>query len=144
MDSGKKFEALVDKWVADTEKNIMAVIKNSIEDLVDEASVPVKSGGKMPVDTGFLRLSGTGAVNQMPEGEGRGRNRNLGEIGVIYQSNPTGAIKPMLIKFEMGDTFYFGWTAIYAPLMNIKYGFLDSAVQNWSDIVANNVRKLKG
>lgn len=136
-------ELKFDKWIKDTKENILAVVQESVKDLVEEASTPIKSGGNMPVDTGFLRLSGTGSINQLPEGESEGRNRKSGETGVIYPSNPSGSVSAILPKLKWGDTFYYGWTAIYANVQNIRYGFLDLAVQKWSDIVANNVRRLK-
>ena len=133
----EKNEIDLEKFVTDVEEKFMAVIKESIKDLVEEASMPVQRGGKMPVDTGFLRSSGAGAINQMPEGEIRGEHNGS------YSSNPTASVSVKLPHLKKGDTFYFGWSAIYARAMNLKYGFLDSVVQKWSDIVRKNVERLK-
>lgn len=143
MSKDKDFKASIDKWVADTEDKIMAVVKNSIEDLVEDANKPVKAGGRMPVDTGFLRASSASAINHLPEGETRGRHRKKNENGVIYPYDSSVSLLGVLPKFKMGDVFYFGWTAEYANKMNIKYGFLDSACQKWADFINNNVRRLK-
>ena len=132
-----------EKLMKQEEEKAFAIFKDSIKDFVEEASIPVKEGGNMPVDTGFLRLSGTASINQIPSGEIRGRYRKPGETGVIYKSNPTSAITPMLVKLKTDDTFYFGWTAIYAKLRNAHYGFLDKTVQNWSKIVDRNKKKIK-
>lgn len=143
MAENDKFIAQVNNWLEDTKENITAVIQESIKDLIREATTPIDDGGKMPVRTGFLRLSGTGAINHLPEGEGKGRDYLPGETGVIYPSDPSGSIMAILPKLKWGDTFYYGWTAVYANIQNIRYGFLDSATENWSTIVNNNVRRLK-
>lgn len=137
MAKNENFKVALDKIIVDTREKFMAVIKESIQDLVDEANIPVDSGGKMPVKTGFLRSSGVGAINQMPEGEIRG------ERNETYQSDPSGAVKAILPKLKDGDTFIFGYSAIYAQAMNEKYGFLDSACQKWSDYVRKNIERLK-
>lgn len=134
---------VIENFMKQEEEKAFAIFKDSIQDFVEEASVPVKKGGNMPVDTGFLRLSGVGAINQIPSGEIRGRNRNPGETGVLYQSNPSASITPTLIKLKTDDTFYFGWTAVYANIQNMRYGFLDKTVQNWSKIVDRNKKKIK-
>lgn len=139
--SNSNFKANVDKFILDTEDRIMAVVKKSIDDLVKDASKPVKDGGRMPVDTGFLRLSGTGAINQLPEGEGKGRERQPGETGVIYKSDPSGSILPLLQKLKWGDTFYYGWTAVYANVQNVRYAFLDSPAQNWYYYIKKNTQQ---
>lgn len=138
MADDKEFKVALDKIIVDTREKFMAVIKESIQDLVREASEPVASGGKMPVDTGFLRSSGVGAINQMPEGEIRGERNGT------YPSDPSGAVSVILPNLKDGDTFIFGWSAIYAQAMNEKYGFLDSACQKWSDYVRKNIERLKG
>lgn len=137
MAKNENFKVALDKIIVDTREKFMAVIKESIQDLVREASEPVDSGGRMPVVTGFLRSSGAAAINQMPEGEIRG------ERDKTYPSDPSGAVSVILPKLKDGDTFIFGWSAIYAQAINEKYGFLDSACQKWSDIVRKNVERLK-
>ena len=135
------FKAQVDKFTVDTEENFLIVIKDSIQDLVEEASKPQAKGGKMHVDTGFLRSSGVGAINQIPRGPDEGRERNPGETGVIYQSDPTGSIQGLLTKLKFGDTFYFGWTAHYAVIREMYDNFLTSASQKWSYFIRKNGRK---
>ena len=55
FDYNKDFGVKLDKIIANTEKKMFAVFKDSFQDLIEEASTPVSAGGKMRVDTGFLR-----------------------------------------------------------------------------------------
>lgn len=140
------FNAIMDKFVADSKDKMLKVVKNSIKEVVEDAQRPVKEGGKMPVDTGFLRLSGHSQLNQIPKGEIRGRHRKKGEEGVLPEyAMPDNAdyILPILAKMKIGDTFYFGWTAVYALKQEIYHGFMESAVMKWKEIVDNQIRRLK-
>lgn len=139
------FEAQIDKFVADTEAKMLAVLKNSIQQVAKEASKPVKRGGKMPVDTGFLRKSGAGALNEIPTGETKGRKRQEGEMGVLpeYKFDESNFLHDILARMEIGDVFYFGWTAEYAEKQELYNGFLKSAVDRWNEIVNAQVRRLK-
>ena len=137
----KNFKAQVDKFTVDTEEKFLIVIKDSIQDLVKEATKSEEYGGKMHVDTGFLRSTGTGAINQIPRGPDQGRKRNPGETGVIYHSDPVGSIQGLLPKLKIGDTFYYGWTAHYASIREMYDNFLKSASQKWSYFIRKNGRK---
>lgn len=140
------FDAVIDKIVADTEEKMLAVVKNSIQEVVEDAQTPLSEGGKIHVDTGFLRSSGQAQLNQIPKGEIRGRKRKKGEEGVLPEyAMPDNAdyILPTLAKMKIGDTFYFGWTAIYALYQEIYHGFMESAVMKWKEIVDGQIRRLK-
>lgn len=140
------FNATIDRIVAKTQENMLAVVKNSIQEVVQDAQTPRDKGGKMPVDTGFLRFSATAALNHLPSGETLGRDRLPGEEGVLPDyavSDDASCITDTLVKMKIGDIFYFGWTAIYARRQEIYNGFMESAVMNWQRIVDNQVRRLQ-
>lgn len=139
-----KFEAVIDNFVRESKEKMLLVVKESIQDVIEEAETPIQKGGKMPVDTGFLRNSGQGALNTMPVGEIRGRRRLAGETGVLpeYVKN-SDFLSPVIGKMKIGDIFNYGWTAIYAQTREIYNGFLGSTIMNWQQIVNNNIRKLK-
>lgn len=139
------FEAQIDKFVADTKAKMLAVLKNSIQEIARDASKPVVDGGKMPVDTGFLRKSGIGTLNEIPVGEIKGRRRLEGENGVLpeYKFNDGNFLHDVLSRMKIGDVFYFGWTAEYAEKQELYHGFLDSAVDKWVEIVNTQVGRLK-
>lgn len=137
-----KFDAQIDKIIANTKEKMLAVVKNSIQEVVDDAQTPVKEGGRMRVDTGFLRSSGVSELNKIPSGPTEGRKREQGEAGVLYKYNKDFLI-PILAKMKIGDKFYFGWTAKYAAVRELYDGFMETAVMKWSEIVENQVRRLK-
>lgn len=138
----KQLEKL-DKVVDNLEDLTLDVVKESVKDLIKDANTPVNAGGRMRVDTGFLRSSGTGAINEIPRGETEGRRRSSGETGVIYDYKGSSALQAILQKLKIGDILYYGWTARYAEIRELYDGFLEAAVQKWNEIVDNNVRRLK-
>lgn len=140
------FDAVIDKIIADTEEKMLGVVKNSIIEVVEDAQTSIKKGGKMVVDTGFLKSSGQARLNQIPTGEIRGRHRKKGEEGILPEyviPDKADYILPILGKMKIGDTFYFGWTAIYALKQEIYHGFMESAVMKWKQIVDGQIRRLK-
>lgn len=131
------FEAQVSDIVRRSKIKLDAVIKGSLQDLVNEAQTPVGKGGKMRVDTGFLRASGQMSLTGMPTGPSRGDET---ETYAPSEENVT----LTLAGLEIGNTAYFGWTAAYAAARESKDGFLESALQNWQKIVDANCRKVGG
>lgn len=141
-----KFTASVEDWVKESSEMLLRVTRQSTHDLINEASVPGPSkgdptagrGGKLPVDTGFLRASGAASLTGWPQGPGDN------PLKVKYASETeyaaSSSVSLNLAKMKLGDTFYFGWTAQYAGKMEMMYGFMISAEQNWQTIVDKNVR----
>lgn len=145
FDYNKDFSVKMDKIIADAENKMFAVFKDSFQDVIEEASTPVAAGGKMRVDTGFLRSTGSGAINSVPKGESEGRKRQPGEIGILSEYatyNFTNSLQSLLLKMKPEDTIYWGWSAKYAPVREFYDGFLISACQNWKTYVDDNTRRL--
>lgn len=126
-----KFEAQVDAIVAKTEKRMLALMRESIQRTVDDAQLPVAKGGRMRVDTGFLRASGQGSLNGMPTGPARGESKVKG----FYDNGGDTPTILELSKMQFGATFFFGWTAAYARYREAYDGFLEGAVQKWQQTV---------
>lgn len=136
-----KFNAIVDR----TKAKMFAVAKNSFQDLIIEATTPVKNGGRMRVKTGFLRSSGQAALNEIPVGESEGREPLPGETGVLPEYanyNPIGSLQSVLAHMTENDTVYYGWCANYAKYRELYDGFLASACQNWQTIVDKHIRSI--
>ena len=143
-----EFTTKIDTFIVDTDEKLLAVLKTALKEVVEETQTPRSAGGKMPVDTGFLRWSGTAALNAVPTGpmgQGRSRKKEDGDGPLPeYRSVDTNQNLDLNIsRLQKGDTFYFGWIAKYAEFMEVKYGFLASAVQNWQRHVDNAVRMLR-
>jgi len=126
----------LDRIVVNTEARLLAVVRQSISDTVEEAQVPTKKGGKMRVRTGFLRSSGVAALNAAPTGPRKGDPKGT------YTWNGD-SITAVLAKMKIGDTFYFGWTAHYAKHREAFDGFLESALMNWQNNVDKAVQRFR-
>jgi hypothetical protein len=117
------FSGDIRKFNKKFEKRYRAVFRGSAQDVTYLANVPIAQGGRMPVDTGFLRASQSGKVGSMPDG--------------------SQSVAAALASWDIGDTFYSGWTANYAIYMEYRYGFNRGAAEQWGAIVKQNVAKAK-
>lgn len=117
-----------------------AIFRESATKLMEEANMPEGQGGKMPVDTGFLRNSVVASTD-----------------GVLS----TGGQAPALVfaMMELGQTVWSGWTAAYAMRMEFGFygedslgrtyaqagkGFARAAAQRWDFIVDEVTTDVKG
>ena len=125
------FTAQIDEFTRQTEARMMAVFKQSAQDVMREASKPVAQGGNMPVDTGFLRNSLTHEVDGSALAKG-----GDGYTLAIAQMKP-------------GQAYRGTWTANYARA--VHYGtrgragrmFAALAAQRWQEFVRKNAAELK-
>ncbi len=133
------FEAQVDAIVVTTEKRMVALMRQSLQDVVNEAQQPVAKGGRMRVDTGFLRASGQSSLNGMPTG------LSIKPSGATRGSIPSDTQQTVatLGKMKFGQVFHFGWTANYAKYRELYDGFLEGALQHWSRIVTFNTDTIR-
>lgn len=144
------FSATIDSWVADTKERLVAVTRAAVGDVINEAQLPGPSvanpgadkGGKMPIATGFLRASGTSHLNSLPSGPTRGESKELNSYPSADDYTSTPQVGVDLAAMSIDDIFYFGWTAEYARAMNLKYGFVDAAIQNWQSHVSKRANEL--
>lgn len=128
------------QFTDNAEAKMLAVVRDSIVDVVKNAQTPTAAGGRMRVDTGFLQKSGAGAIGSMPSGEAvRPKSARKGQ----YSWNGDN-LDLTVSKMKLGDTFYWGWTANYAAVRELYDGFLEGALINWARIVAFHVADLKG
>jgi hypothetical protein len=128
----------VEDWVKETNQRIEAVMRASLNDVVENAQTPVGRGGRMRVDTGFLRASGRASIDGWPSGPDV-RPSDALPNSYSYDGD---AVVAVLAKLMVGDTFFFGWTANYAQYRELYDGFLEGALQNWARIVAFNTDAL--
>ncbi len=126
----KTFAADVRKWVQKSERRATAVFQEAAQRVIAEAQTVQGAGGKLPIDTGFLRASGQASLTGWPTGPSR-------------QDEQPGAFDYTLViaGAKIGSVIYWGWTAEYAPFMEERYGFSRSAAQNWQNIVSDVVRE---
>lgn len=163
--AGKTITAQLDPIIKETKTRLLVLARLSVQEVIDIAQTPGGSvastkkaikkglggrgkrkrqgpvarqgkGGKMRVDTGFLRASGQLSFTGMPSGPVRGDPAKTYE----YDGETTTLKLSSLI---LGQTVYFGWTAAYAAIRETYDGFLSSAVQQWPAIVAKITEQIK-
>ena len=78
----KSFSAQVDDWIAKSERLSMAVLQQATQAVINEANTPVAKGGRMRVDTGFLRNSLKANIGSMPSGASSPGNWDDDEVVV--------------------------------------------------------------
>lgn len=121
------FEQDISRWTNKAERRMDAAFKTAVQNLVEESQTPRARGGRMPVDTSFLRNSGQAALNSVPSGGSSPSNMDSVPL-VISRAQP-------------GDRIVFGWTAQYARAMENRYAFMRSAAQNWNKIAFQAVKE---
>ena len=127
----KTFSAQVDAWIAKSERLSMAVLQQATQAVINEANTPVAKGGRMRVDTGFLRNSLKANIGSMPSGASSPGNWDDSEVVLT------------LTRLQPGQVFYAGWTANYARPREHYDGFLRMATQKWQQQVDAAARQLK-
>jgi len=138
------FSAAVAQWADKVEGAVEAVFKEATQEVVEHMQKPAGHGGRMRVDTGFLRASLLASSTSMPAinasskpTEGRAYSPDFAQVEAVI----AGA--------DIGDTLYFGYTAAYAG--HREYGangqpadgFVRMAAQNWPIIVDRKAAELK-
>jgi len=135
------FTAPIDDWVKATKKRLFAVRNMSIEKVINAAQLPVGKGGRMRVDTGFLRASGQMSLNGLPSGPVRGD-----DAATKFQYDDGARVTPValvLARASLGTDIYWGWTANYARARESKDGFLRLSVQRWDQFVEESTKQAR-
>lgn len=135
-----KFGDQVRAFAAKAKLRQEAIFRESSQELMEEANKPEAQGGKMPVDTGFLRNSQAASTSGAPD-------------------SASAAPSLVLLKVGVGQTVWMGWTAAYAMRMEHGFygpdklgrvyaqagkGFARAAAQNWPFIVERIAAQVKG
>lgn len=143
MSTPQQFTVEVDDWVAETKERLEAVFRIASQNLFYAVILPVNEGGRMRVDTGFLRSSFKAFVEQplitltgRPEGDAF--SADLGQISLTIASA------------ELGDTIFFASSANYARPREYGSrgrpgdGFIQVNAERWPDFVNEAVLIIKG
>lgn len=125
------FTAQIKAFAESTKQKMEAVVKQSAQEVFSVAQTPVAQGGRMPVDTGFLR------------------NSLIAEIDGARVGGGADAYVLAIAASEPGQTIFGGWTANYAR--HIEYGtsrfqgrfYMLSAAQQWQAIVSRNAELVR-
>jgi HK97 gp10 family phage protein len=125
------FAADLQKFGAKVQRRALDVARESIQDVIDDAQTPKAKGGRMPVDTGFLRNSLASGLN--------------GSFGPPSENSYTLTIG----ELDLGDVARFAWTAEYAIFQELGTSkqpgnhFVRVAAAKWPQFVEANARRIR-
>lgn len=143
----QSFSAQVNAWARKSERRMDAVFKESAQRVIAEAQKVRGEGGRMRVDTGFLRASGQVSLSGPPLiRQGFVPPADAGPGSFAYSASP---IALEIAGARLGGTIWFGYTAAYAAAR--EYGargqapdaFVRGAAQQWQDIVKQTTARIK-
>lgn len=136
-----KFHATIDAFVAKNTKVLREIQNQSVQEVIRRAQLSDDKGGRMRVDTGFLRASGQLSLNGVPSGPSVKPNDAIkDDPRYNFTASP---IVVALAAAPIGAEIHFGWTANYARYREYQDGFLRVAVQQWPSIVDQVTKQLK-
>ncbi len=122
------FSAQVSDWIRKSERLTMAVVQQAAQTTVNEMLTPRAKGGRLPVDTGFMRNSASAELGRMPSRDSNASNESQ--------------ITLTIANLKPGQILYVGFSARYAKYMEYRFGFVRVAAQNWQRNVDAAAREL--
>lgn len=127
----KSFTASVQAFADKTAAQMRDVMRESVQDVLDIAQTPKAQGGRMPVDTGFLRNSVASGLNG------------------AFSAPGADSYELTIAGMDLGDVARFAWTADYAIHQELGTStmagnfFVGSAAAQWPQIVEANAARVK-
>lgn len=137
-----EFSAVIEKYSDLTKQEIEVIFLEAAQALWYDVTLSDDEGGRMPIDTGFLRASGKASLNQpINRIENNPLPPEQREKGKIYFKVDAEELQLVLLDFALGDTIYFTFSAAYAR--HQEYGtkfqkgkhFVSANVANWQNYV---------
>lgn len=130
-DPNTSWEVAFDLGVDLAFEQVEAIRIASVQDTVEVMLRAVDNGGRMRVDTGFLRASLVATTAAMPLIDMNARPAE-------GQTYAMGSYEAAIISAGMGDDIFLGFTASYAAAREVKDGFVEGAFQDWMATVRRN------
>lgn len=135
MSFSKEIEDFTDAY----KRRMNAVFKEAVQGTVNRAQQTQGEGGRMPIDTGFLRASGGAELNRMPSGPADGGSGPLSPPASITGESLAAA----LARWKPGDAVFWGWSANYARTQEHRAGFARGAAEKWDSEVRKAAEKVR-
>ena len=129
------FSQQVARFTDNAERKTRETFRNSVEALAQESNATINEGGRLRIDTGFLRASQSVTLNDRPRGPVRG------DPGTTYTTRIGQSPTEALARWKGDEAVYIGWTANYAIFREFRDGFARGAAEKWPRIV-NTFAKL--
>lgn len=135
------FENQVRQFDVKARQALRVVARESVQDVISIAQTTVGAGGRMRIDTGFLRASIQAALHTMPSGptapkKGAKKGQHKTQV----------AGEPVAVTLLQWDPYtsarlFVGWTAAYARTREYHDSYLEGAVELWDQIVKRAAKK---
>lgn len=135
----RSFSATVSERVSQYQRRLNATFKSSAQDLVEEVLRPAVEGGRMKIDTGYLRSSLRASTSSMPLINAQSRPPEDAAKNSYEPDSDT--IEAIILGASINSTLFFGFTASYARPREYQDGFVRTAAQQWQQIVAKNAAR---
>lgn len=107
------------------------VARTAALETFNESRLLRSKGGRMPLDTGFLRASSQARIGSIPSGPTQSPSPNK-RYGENEQASGQPVEATIIRWIPERDRLYFGFTANYARWMEAKYGYVRGAAENWN------------
>ena len=134
-DFGQQVAAHVAKY----KRRLRDTARTAVQDTVEMAQRQ-RPAGRMRIDTGFLRASIQAGLGQMPSGPTTNEGNQTYAEGQQVAGEP---VSVTLLRWNMQDTLFVGWTANYARAREAQDGFLRGAVELWDQTVDAAAKKVR-
>ena len=136
-----KFEQQINQFARKYEAKFKAIGRLSVQDTISMAQRVRKQGGRMRIETGFLRASIQAALHGMPQGPNANENSQKYPEGSRVTGEDTSIV---LLRWDPNKRtpLFVGWTANYARIRESKDGFLRGSVEKWDQTVFKAVKKV--
>lgn len=126
--------ATIAEWAKKAQGRLETVAKIATQSVAENANLHTGKGGRMRIDTGFLRDSIAGKQGSMPTGVS---NR------ATEQNGDASAIETEIARWDVSKPFFVGWSASYARYREMRDGFLTVEIQNWQKHVDDAVTEAR-
>lgn len=134
MTGNADFIAKVDAAIAKRQDWMQNVMRESVQDVLEDAQKTHRDGGRMRVDTGFLINSVVSALNGKPTGSATSPN--------VSGANSVSQYTLTIAQMKVGDIAYFAWTADYARVREHYDQFLGVAAAKFQNFVSTNSKRV--
>lgn len=134
------FSRDIKQFTGKYQKRLEATAKTAVQNLRDEIQATQGEGGRLRVDTGFLRASFGWNVGSLPSGP----SENDGER--TFGPSETVSGQPLavaLAQWDFSQPLYGGFTAEYARFREYRDGFMRGGTEKWDRIVDSAAKRAK-
>ena len=137
-----KFSETIARLNGVYKERLRVTMRESTQTTISLAQRVKPQGGRMRVDTGFLRASIQAAVGQMPSGQSKNEEGIIYPVGSVVSGEP---VSVSLLRWNPldGSSFFVGWTANYAQPREHKDGFLRGATEVWDRTVDKTAMRVR-